>query len=200
MAENRKLAPTTLLILLAIASFAAAAVTITNITEWHVYAKTPPIVKVDGDVFGYGYGKYVNVTKTTGDDGTNRTVISVLGFTGDPVRYDNVLYICNNDYQEYTYNVQLEYKKLLYDTTWDYVKYITLYFGSDNNKLEITSSTSSGAATTTPVSIPPGECVPVSVEVLVKPNAYTDGKADGSTMLIAIEVDVVATGPVATGP
>jgi hypothetical protein len=193
MAEKaRKLAPTTLLILLAVASFAAAAITITNITEWHVYAKTPPIVKVDGDVFGYGYGKYVNVTTYIAEDGTNRTVISVLGFTGDPVKYDNVLYICNKDYQGYTYNVQLVYKGLLHDTTWDYVQYIKLYFGSYT--LEIKSGTSTGSSTGT-VSISSGACEPVSVEVLVKPNAYTDGKADGSTMLIAIQVDVVATGP-----
>jgi len=193
MAENRKLAPTTLLILLAVASFAAASITITNITEWHVYAKTPPIVKVDGDVFGYGYGKYVNVTTTTGSDGTNRTVISVLGFTGDPVKYDNVLYICNKDYQSYTYNVQLVYKGLLYSSTWDYVQYITLYFGS--NTLTIDSTKTPPVATTTPVSISSGTCEPVSVEVLVKPDAYTASKADGSTRLIAIEVDVVATNP-----
>jgi hypothetical protein len=188
MAENRKLAPTTLLILLAVASFAAASITITNITEWHVYAKTPPIVKVKG----VDYGKYVNVTTSTVDS-TNRTVISVLGFTGDPVKYDNVLYICNKDYQSYTYNVQLVYKGLLYSSTWDYVQYITLYFGS--NTLTIDSTKTPPVATTTPVSISPGACEPVSVEVLVKPDAYTAGKADGSTRLIAIEVDVVATNP-----
>ena len=190
MAESRKLAPTTLLILLAVASFATAAITITNITEWHVYAKTPPIVKVDGDVFGYGYGKYVNVTKDTNtEDNTNRTVISVLGFTGDPVKYDNVLYICNKDYQGYTYNVQLVYRGLLYSSSWNYVQYITLYFGS--NTLTIDSTKTPPVATTTPVSISPGACEPVSVEVLVKPNA----PADGSTRLIAIEVDVEATYP-----
>ena len=186
--KTRKLAPTTLLILLAVASFAAAAITITNITEWHVYAKTPPIVKVDGKLKGYDYGNYVNVTTTTGSDGTNRTVISVLGFTGDPVKYKNVLYICNKDYQGYTYNVQLVYKGSLYGTNWNYVRYIKLYFGSGT--LTIDSGTSSGAAT---ASVSPGACEPVSVEVLVKPNAYDDGKADGRTMLIAIEVDVVAT-------
>jgi len=191
MAEKaKKLAPTTLLILLAVASFAAAAITITNITAWRVYAKTPPIVKVDGKVFDYDYGEYVTVGTTTGDDGTNRTVISVLGFTGDPVKYDNVLYICNKDYQEDTYDVQLVYKGLLNNTDWDYVQYIKLYFGSDT--LIIDSTTSSGAATAS-VPISHGACVPVSVEVLVKPDAYTAGKADGSTMLIAIQVDVVAT-------
>jgi hypothetical protein len=194
MAENRKLAPATLLILLAVASFAAAAITITNITEWHVYAKTPPIVKVDGKVFGYDYGKYVNVTKYIAEDGTNRTVISVLGFTGDPVKYDNVLYICNKDYQGYTYNVQLVYKGLLYDTDWTYVQYIKLYFPDSSNALNIDGDTT-GTPSTAPRAISSGACEPVSVEVLVKPNAYDDGKADGSTMLIAIQVDVVAIKP-----
>jgi hypothetical protein len=185
---------TALLIVLATLSFATAAITLTNITEWHVYAKTPPIVKVDGDVFGYGYGNYVNVTTTTGDDGTNRTVISVLGFTGDPVKYDNVLYICNKDYQGYTYNVQLVYKGSLYGTDWNYVAYINLYFPDGTNMLSIDGSTT-GTPSTAPRAISPGNCEPVSVEVLVKPNAYDDGKADGNTMLIAIQVDVVATTP-----
>ncbi|MCC6049709.1 MAG: hypothetical protein LM580_03330 [Thermofilum sp.] len=191
MAEKaRILVPATLLILLAVASFAAALITITNITEWHVYAKTPPIVKVDGKLMGYNYGKYVNVTNYFAEDGTNRTVISVLGFTGDPVKYDNVLFICNKDYQGYTYNVQLVYKGLLYDTTWDYVQYIRLYFPDSTNVLYIDGSTT-GTPSTGPRIIPPDTCDTVSVEVLVKP----DAPADGSTRLIAIQVDVVAIKP-----
>jgi hypothetical protein len=190
MAEKtRKLAPTTLLMLLAVASFAAASITITNITVWRVYAKTPPIVKVKG----VDYGKYVNVSASTVDS-TNRTVISVLGFTGDPVKYDNVLYICNNDYQRYTYNVQLVYKGLLNNTDWNYVQYIKLYFPDSSNALNIDGSTT-GTPSTSPRAISYGYCDPVSVEVLVKPNAYNEGKADGNTMLIAIQVDVVATKP-----
>ena len=181
---------TALLIVLATLSFATAAITLTNITAWDVYAKTPPIVKVKGSVFGYSYGGYVNVSTTTGRDGTNRTVISVLGFTGDPVKYDNVLYICNKDYQGYTYNVKLVYKGLLYDTDWNYVQYIKLYFPDETNMLSIDGSTS-GTPSTEPRAISPGNCEPVSVEVLVKP----DAPADGTTRLIAIQVDVVSTKP-----
>ena len=149
MAEKtRILVPATLLILLAVASFAAALITITNITEWHVYAKTPPIVKVDGKLMGYNYGKYVNVTNYFAGDGTNRTVISVLGFTGDPVKYDNVLFICNKDYQGYRYNVQLVYRGLLHGTTWDYVQYIRLYFPDSTNVLYITLGCTSPTART----------------------------------------------------
>ena len=192
MAEKtRKLAPATLLILLAVASFAAALITITNITEWRVYAKTPPIVKVDGKLKGYNYGNYVTVdTYFAEEDGTNRTVISVLGFTGDPVKYDNVLFICNKDYQGYRYNVQLVYRGLLHGTNWDYVQYIVLYFPDSTNVLYIDGSTT-GTPSTGPRIIPPDTCDTVSVEVLVKP----DAPADGSTRLIAIQVDVVAIKP-----
>ena len=187
MAQARRSSLALLLAALALLSFAAAAITITNITEWHVYAKTPPIVKVDGKVFGYNYGKYVNVSTSTVDS-TNRTVIKVLGFTGDPVKYDNVLYICNKDYQGYTYSVKLVYKGLLYSTNWTYVAYIKLYFPDETNMLSIDGSTT-GTPSTAPRAISPGDCEPVSVEVLVKPGA----PADGATRLIAIEVDVVAT-------
>jgi len=194
MAEKtRRLAPATLLIVLAVASFAAAAVTITNITEWHVYAKTPPIVKVDGSLYGYNYGKYVNVTTNNGGDGTNRTVISVLGFTGDPVKYDNVLYICNKDYQSYSYNVYLVYQGLLHSTDWAYVQYVKLYFGGYTLTIDSSVTPPSQVG---PMTISPGSCEPVSVEVLVKPEAYDDGVADGQTRLIAIQVDVVSQGPV----
>jgi hypothetical protein len=189
MAQARRSSLALLLAALTLLSFAAAAITITNITEWHVYAKTPPIVKVEG----VDYGKYVNVSKSIVDS-TNRTIISVLGFTGDPVKYDNVLYICNKDYQGYTYNVKLVYKGLLHGTDWTYVAYIKLYFPDESNTLSIDGSTT-GTPSTAPRAIPPGYCDPVSVEVLVKPNAYDDGKADGSTRLIAIQVDVVATTP-----
>jgi len=194
MAQARRSSLAILLAALALLSFAAAAITITNITEWHVYAKTPPIVKMDGKGFGYDYGNYVNVTAEYAGDGTNRTIIKVLGFTGDPVKYENVLYICNKDYQGYTYNVQLVYKGLLHDTTWDYVQYIKLYFPDETNALSIYGNTT-GTPSTDPRAILPGKCEPVSVEVLVKPNAYDDDKADGSTMLIAIQVDVVAIKP-----
>jgi hypothetical protein len=185
MAQARRSSLALLLAALALLSFAAAAITITNITEWHVYAKTPPIVKVKG----VNYGKYVNVTTdTTGN--TNRTIISVLGFTGDPVKYDNVLYICNKDYQGYTYNVQLVYRGLLHSTDWTYVDYIKLYFPDDTNMLSISGSTT-GTPSTALRAISPSNCEPVSVEVLVKPNA----PADGTTRLIAIQVDVVAIKP-----
>ncbi|MEM1522803.1 MAG: hypothetical protein QXU69_07240 [Thermofilaceae archaeon] len=167
-----------LLILLAIASFATAAITITNITEWKVMAMSPPIVKVAG---ADDQTNYVNVTTYTARDGTNRTVITIVGFTGDPTYYSEPLMICNKDTVAF-YSVSLVYKRVLYGG-WDYVKYLKFWLGS-SGPLTVDSGQVSGSATTT---IGPDECVAVPVEVLVKPNAPTD------TVLITVEIDVVST-------
>lgn len=179
MATVRRTTTTILLAVLAVAAFAAAAITLTNVTEWHIYAKNPPIVKVKG---ADAVSPLVNVTTTTGSDGTNRTVIYLTGFTGDPTHYDEVIKICNKNTSK-TYNVQLVYKQVL-SGDWTYVQYVKLWLGS-SGPLFITSSGATGSAAT---SVGPGQCVSVPAEVLVKPNAPT------GTELIAIEVDVVSTG------
>ncbi|MGB9709364.1 hypothetical protein [Infirmifilum uzonense] len=178
MAAARKTSTALLLALLAITAFAAAAVTLTNITEWHIKAQNPPIVKVAG----VDTGKLANVTTSSANDGTNRTVITLTGFTGDPTHYDEVLKICNKDASK-SYNVQLVYKQVL-SGDWTYVQYLKLWLGS-SGPITITSSGATGTATAT---VGPSSCVSVPAEVLVKPNAPT------GTELISIEVDVVSTG------
>jgi hypothetical protein len=185
MAEKaRKLAPTTLLILLAVASFAAAAVTITNITEWHVQsAGTPPIVKVAGaDVDG----KLISVTTQTGSDGTNRTIITIKGYTGDPTYYSEVIKICNKGSK--SYDVKLVYKG--YSGDWTNVKYLTLWLGSGGPQLKIDSGTGRDSSSGS-VSLQPGGCISVPAEVLVDANTPT---SEWNKDLITIEVDVVSTG------
>ncbi|MEM1909290.1 MAG: hypothetical protein QXH81_09085 [Thermofilaceae archaeon] len=165
-----------LLILLAIASFATAAITITNITEWDVKAMYPPIVKVAG---ADAQTNYVNVTTYTNRDGTNRTVITIVGFTGDITYYSEPLKICNKDTVPYT--VSLTYRQALYGD-WTYVRYLKFWLG-DSGPLTVDSNGVSGSASTT---IGPGECVAVPVEVLVTPDAPTN------QVLITVQIDVVA--------
>ena len=184
---------TALLIVLATLSFATAAITLTNITEWHIQAYgTPPIVKVKGaDVDG----SLLSVLTNTARDGTNRTVITIKGYTGDPTRYDEVIKICNKDTSN-SYSVKLVYNGVLNGGQWSqYVKYITLGLGSAT-PVQITSSTSIGT-TIGPVTIGPATqqgptCVSVSAEVLIDPstpqNLYNQD-------LMSIEVDVVSTTP-----
>jgi hypothetical protein len=174
---------TALLILLATLSFAAATVTLTNITEWHVQsAGTPPIVKVAGaDVDG----SLLSVsTYTNTQDGTNRTVITIKGYTGDPTKYDEVIKICNKGSQ--TYQVKLVANGVL-NGNWNYVQYLKLWL--DNvEPLELKNGQTTGE--TTQVSVPAGKCVPVSAEVLVK---ATDPLPPTNQDLVVVEVDVVSS-------
>jgi len=141
MAEKtRRIAHAALLMLLALASFAFAAVTLTNITEWHVQsAGTPPIVKVEGADAGTGL---VSVNTTTADDGTNRTIITIRGYTGDPTYFSEVLKICNKDTSN-SYAVKLVYQGVL-SGGWTYVKYLKLWLGP-TGPLTIDSTTQGGA-------------------------------------------------------
>ncbi|MEM1912537.1 MAG: hypothetical protein QW067_05285 [Thermofilaceae archaeon] len=175
-----------LLILLAIASFATAAITITNITHWTVRAQTPPIVKVQGaDAINTDY-IYTSVTWEVNSDGTNRTLITITGFRGDPTKYDEIIKICNKD-NVTSYNVELQYRGRV-SGNWTYVKWIRFWIAGQG-PLEITQSGSTGSAATT---IPGGQCASVSVEVLV------DGSLPDNMLgkdLLTIQIDVVSIKP-----
>ncbi|ABL78920.1 hypothetical protein [Thermofilum pendens] len=179
-----------LLIALASTAFAVAAVTLTNITEWHIQAAgTPPIVKVAGADAGTGL---ISVSTTTASDGTNRTVITIKGYTGDPTRYSEVIKICNKDTTK-TYTVSLVYKGVISSGGWNnYVKYLTLWLGGypSGPSITITSTTTPPASTGT-VQVGPGICVPVSAEVLV--DASTP-QSSWNTDLMSIQIDVVSQG------
>jgi len=184
--EKRRLSgAAALLILLAIASFATAAITITNITEWTVRAKKPPIVKVKGtDAINTDY-IYTSVTSQVASDGSNRTYITITGFRGDPTKYYEIIKICN--YDSVSYNVELQYGGKI-SGDWTYVKWIKFWIAGQG-PLEIDSGGSTGSAATT---IPAGQCASVSVEVLV------DGSLPDTKLgqdLLTIEIDVVSTKP-----
>ncbi|MCI4409320.1 MAG: hypothetical protein JHC26_09520 [Thermofilum sp.] len=176
---------TALLIVLATLSFATAAITLTNITEWHVQsAGTPPIVKVAGTD---ATGSLLSVSTYTASDGTNRTVITIKGYTGDPTYYSEAIKICNT-YGTSPFTVSLKYNGVL-SGSWTYVKYLKLWLGT-LGPLTIDSSTNVGA-TLGSVTLNPGQCVSVPAEVLV--DASTPS-SQWNKDLVTIEVDVVSTG------
>jgi len=186
--EKRRLSgAAALLILLAIASFATAAITLTNITLWTVRAQTPPIVKVLGkDAINTSY-IYTSVHwKVDEYDKTNRTYITITGFRGDPTKYDEIIKICNKD-NVASYNVELSYNGTV-TGDWTYVKWIKFWIAGQGT-LKIDSSGSTGIAATT---IPAGQCASVSVEVLV------DGSLPNEMLgqdLLTIWINVVSTKP-----
>ncbi len=185
MEEARRTTLATLLVALAIVAFAAAAVSLTNITEWTVKAQGAPVVKVAGSDVD---GNYVTVGTYAGSDGTNRTTITVVGFKGDITRYTSVLKICNKNYTK-PVTVSLVYRQLL-DGSWTYVKYIKIHYpGSQPEKTLYIDSTTSDGTSISLGTVNPGSCTSdIGVEVLVTPDAPTN------TNLITIEVDVVSTG------
>ena len=182
MEEARRRTIATLLVTLALIAFATATVSLTNITEWSVMAKDAPIVKVAG---ADDATNYVNVTTTTANDGTNRTVISLIGFRGDPTKYTSVLKICNKD-PSYSYNVKLIYRGTIYPSSWPTtVKYIKIF-----NSTTVATITGSTGTNTELLSftLGSGQCSDdIGAEVLVTPDAPTGQE------LIKIEVDVVST-------
>ncbi|MEM2597414.1 MAG: hypothetical protein QXT50_01970, partial [Thermofilum sp.] len=143
--NGRKLSGAVLLLAIALASFAVAAITITNITHWTVRAQTPPIVKVKGaDAINTSY-IYTRFYSQVASDGSNRTYITITGFRGDPTKYDEIIKICN--YDSVSYNVELQYGGKI-DGSWTYVKWIKFWIAGQGS-LEITESGSSGEAKTT---------------------------------------------------
>jgi hypothetical protein len=187
MAEKaRKLAPTTLLILLAVASFAAATVTVTNIARWTVVAKYAPIVKYAGDDAETGW------VKVSHDDtgNVNRTFITLVGFKGDPTKYGSVLKICLNTTVagDKAFDVYLVWNRTV-SGGWGYVNYVKLWI-EDKGPMLITSNGASPSEIG-PVTLQSGvkNCAVVSAEVLVKPNAPSDDT------LVTFEVNVEAKHP-----
>jgi hypothetical protein len=184
MAENRKLAPTTLLILLAVASFAAATVTVTNITRWTVVARYAPIVKYAGDDAETGW-----VTVSYDDTGNvNRTLITLVGFKGDPTKYNSVLKICLNTTVagDKAFNVYLAWNGTV-EGDWSNVDYVKLWI--DNQGPMFITNGEASPNKIGPVTLPNGanNCAVVSAEVLVKPNAPSD-----DIPLVTFEVNVIA--------
>jgi len=180
METARRTTIATLLLALAIVAFATATMTMTNITLWSVKAQGAPVVKVTGaDVDN----KYVNVTWRIGTDGTNRTIISLIGFKGDPTTYTSVLGICNKNFSQVT--VSLVYNGLLNNASWGNVKYVKILY--DNKSWDL-SKVSPGNNITLGT-LNRGDCKYIGVSVLVDANAPTQQE------ILAFELDVVSQKP-----
>jgi len=100
MARKKNYRPLIALAALAVAALALATMTFTNVTEWVITATVPPAMKYAGaDATSSGTTQYVQVsTYYDNSKGYNVTRISIVGFTGDPTNYTEVLKLCNNAY------------------------------------------------------------------------------------------------------
>jgi len=181
MEKARRTTIATLLLALAIVAFATATMTMTNITLWSVKAQGAPVVKVKGDDVD---NKYVNVTWKIDTDGTNRTIISLIGFKGDPTTYTSVLGICNKNFSG-SVTVYLVYRGLKNSTSWGNVRWIKILYDSSSWNLR---SANIGDNITLGT-LNRGDCKYIGVSVLVDANAPTQQE------ILAFELDVVSQKP-----
>jgi len=207
MAKKKNYRPLIALAALAVAALALATMTFTNLTYWQISATLPPAMKYNGSDFtitsradSSGYQRYVYVShEYDSSRGLNITRISIVGFTGDPTNYTDVLRLCNKNYQGILY-AKLVAGGSLGGNAPDKIKDFRVYFYQDGQgntygydaedyyvKFEGSSIKESP---TKSVPIPRGTCAIVGAYVVVDPSLSSQYR-DGKTVIAQYEVDVV---------
>jgi len=207
MARKKNYRPLIALAALAVAALALATMTFTNVTYWLINATLPPAMKypgtdtqIAGRLDNNKYNNYVYVTYYyDSTNGYNITKISIVGFTGDPTNYTNVLQLCNKYYSGTLY-AKLVANGLLGGAAPGYIKDFRVYFyqdgegkthgySADGYYVKFVGS-SAQVTSTNSVPIPQGQCAVVGAYVFVNPNLSAQYR-DGKTVIAQYEVDVV---------
>ncbi|MEZ0318431.1 MAG: hypothetical protein ABWK05_00335 [Pyrobaculum sp.] len=175
---------------LAVAALAAAAVTFTNVTYWLVNATMPPAMKYAGADTSVAGGKYVKVSYYYDSaNALNITRISVVGFTGDPVNYTDVVRVCNY-YGTTDINATLIYKGAVSQPYGKYVNTFYVYWTNPYTQPGVGFIGSTQYPGPSPsVTIKPGRCAYLGVYVKIDPSIPSN-LADGQTVLATYEVDI----------
>jgi len=206
MARKKNYRPLIALAALAVAALALATLTFTNVTYWVINATLPPAMKYPGDdtqiagrADGSGYDRYVYVSYYYDPrSGYNITRISIVGFTGDPTNYTDVLRLCNKYYSGTLY-VRLVAVGKEGNTGYEsYVKDFRVYFynpvpGSGNKEVRFSGDSVVGPRETGYVTLNQGDCAQVGAYVLVDPQLYDDYPrvVNGREVIATYQVNVV---------
>jgi len=211
MARKKNYKPLIALAALAVAALALATMTFTNVTYWLINATLPPAMKYPGTdtqianrADGSGYNNYVYVTYYyDSSNGYNVTRISIVGFTGDPTNYTDVLKLCNKYYSGTLYAKLVAKGYFSGQGTAnksEYIKDFRVYFYQDGNNNTYGYSASGyyvqfkqdavQVDKTNSVPIPQNSCAVVGAYVVVDPNLPAQYR-DGKTVIAQYEVDVV---------
>ncbi len=195
MARKRNYKPLVVLAALAAVALVAATVTFTNITYWVVNATMPPAMKYVGNDTTVAGGKYAKVSYYfDSTNGYNITKISVIGFTGDPVNYTDVIRVCNY-YGTTPVNATMYYRGIVDNpkNLSNYVKAFYVYWTrpyAQNGTGFITTTKYPQSAS---VTINPGQCATAGVYIRIDPNLpanYTDGKTILATYQVNIQMTI----------
>jgi len=208
VARKKNYRPLIALAALAVAALALATLTFVNVTYWLINATLPPAMKYAGDdtqiggrADGSGYGRYVYVSYYYDPStGYNVTRISIVGFTGDPTNYTDVLRLCNKYYSGTLY-VRLVAVGSIGGQAPQYVRDFRVYFvdpTTDPNYVQF-QGTSVVQSATGWVAIGPGQCATVGAYVLIDPTSPTEYR-DGKTVIAQYEIHIAfSTQPINFG-
>ncbi len=194
MARKRNYKPLVVLAALTAVALVAAAVTFTNITYWVVNATMPPAMKYPGADTTVAEGKYAKVSYYFDrDNGYNITRISVIGFTGDPVNYTDVIRVCNY-YGTAPVVATMYYRGIVDDpnSLSGYVKAFYVYWTDPYAQPGTGFITTTNYPQSASVTIDPGQCATAGVYIRIDPNLPAQ-YADGKTILATYQVDIQMT-------
>ena len=188
---------------IALAAISLAALQFTNVTYWSVNATLPPAMKyagADTSITGRSDGStnynnnYIYVTYSYDSSGLNKTMISIVGFTGDVTNYTNALQVCNRYYNG-PLTVYITYKGPVGGSATSDVSQFVVY--NPNNPGQWVGFNYNSQTISGPISfgqILYDQCMQLGVSVLVKPSAYSTNSANnlanGNTQLAIYEVDI----------
>jgi hypothetical protein len=189
--QNHK--PLAALAALAAVALVAAVVTFTNITYWVVNATTPPAMKYPGADTTVAGGKYAKVSYYfDSTNGYNITKISVIGFTGDPVNYTDVIRVCNY-YGTAPVVATMYYRGIVTPSNLsDYVKAFYVYWTTPYSQPGAGFIGGTNYPQSASVTINPGQCATAGVYIRIDPNLPAQ-YADGKTILATYQVDIQMT-------
>ncbi|KUO88039.1 MAG: hypothetical protein AT715_04145 [Thermoproteus sp. JCHS_4] len=187
---------------IALAAISLAALQFTNVTYWSVNATLPPAMKyagadtgITGRNDGSGYHNYIYVTYSYDSSGLNKTMISIVGFTGDVTNYTNALQVCNYHYNG-PLTVSIKYIGPVGGANTSDVRQFVVY--DPKNQGQWVGFNSKGSTNPGPVTfgtIQQNQCITLGVSVLVDPSAYStntaNNLANGKTVLATYEVDIM---------
>jgi len=205
MARKKNYRPLIALAALSVATLALATLSFTHVTYWLINATLPPAMKyagpdtqIDGRADGSGYDRYVFVSYYYDPStGYNITRISIVGFTGDPTNYTDVLRICNRYYNGplYVKLVAVGPQGSYYES---YIKDFRVYFynpvpGAGDREVKFSGGGVVGSGETGYVILNQGDCAQVGAYVVVDPQLYDDypGVVNGRQVIAQYQVNVV---------
>jgi len=162
--------PIAALLALMVLSFYAAAASVIEVEERlkQTAGLTSILVLAGRDAVS----ELVTITHRVEASGVNKTFIAIEGHVGSIVRFDEVVKVCNLGAGEL--HIRLVYAGMI-NGNWEYVRYLRLWLGGYDRGQELTvdSETLEGASTGY-LRVGPGECAPLSAEVLVEASTPPD--------------------------